>query len=98
MKPQRGAVGDRLDDLLEDPVGEQDDHAHRERGLQPLGAESDQSREDPGGPGADVRDVGSQEVDHGDRSHVGNAKRQRAESDHDGVEGRHDGHAREIAL
>ena len=41
MPAQRGPVGDRLDELLQRPVGEQHDDAHRERGRGTAVAERD---------------------------------------------------------
>jgi len=58
-------------------VGEQRDDGHHERGLGPLAAERDKDREGAGDPGADERDVGSGEGDHGDRPRERHAEDQR---------------------
>ena len=74
MDAQRGAVGDRLDDLLEHPVREQCDHRHRGCRFRPLGTERDQHREGPRRPGTEIGDVGGEEVDHRDRPREGDAE------------------------
>ena len=47
VEVEGGAVGDRLDQLLEHAVGEQDDDRDRQGRLGPLAAEGDQDREAP---------------------------------------------------
>jgi hypothetical protein len=76
MQFEGRAVGDRLDQLLEDAVGQQDDHGQSGRGLGPRAAEGDQDREGARGPGADVGDVAADEGDHRDRAGEGNGQSQ----------------------
>ena len=97
MDAERGAHGDRLHELLERPVGEQDDDDHDDRGIGPLRTERDQHRERPGAPGAEERDVGGSEVHERDRPRLRYADDEGAEADDDAVERGDDGDPQEVA-
>ena len=86
-----------LEDVLQQPVGQQDDQEHHEGDGRPFRAEGDDHRERAGDERADERNVGGHEADHGDRAGQRDAEQQGADSDHDPVEGRDDRHAAEVA-
>ena len=97
MDSERRAHRDRLDELLERAVGEQDDHRHRDGRVGSLGAERDEHGERPCAPGAEERDVGGREVHDRDRSRLGHADDERPQADDDAVERGDGGDAHEIA-
>jgi hypothetical protein len=73
MDPKRRAHRDRLDELLERAVGEQDDHRHRDGGVGSLRTQRDEHGERPRAPGTKERDVGGREVHDRDRPRLGHA-------------------------
>ena len=88
MDAERRAIGDRLDHLLEEAVGEQLDDRHPDRRVGARASEGDQDRERARTPGAEVRDVRTEERDGGDRSGKRDTEQQGSSADHDRVERR----------
>ena len=64
---QRRAHRERLDQVLEQAVREDDEHEHDQRRRRAARAERDHHREGAADERADVRDVGEDEVDDADR-------------------------------
>jgi hypothetical protein len=71
-----GAHRERLDDPLEDAVGDQLDDNHAGGSVGAGTTECNQDRERPRGPGADVGDVGAERGDRDDRADSGTPRAQ----------------------
>ena len=97
MDAERRPHRERLDELLEDPVGQELHDDHPARGLGPGSAQGEQHRERRCGPGAQVRDVSADEGDGRDRADQRNAEDEGAERHDRRVECGDKGHAQEVA-
>ena len=77
VHPQRGAERDRLHDVLQQAVREQDDDQHDQRGLCALRPQREHNCEGARHERADEGDVGSDEGDDGDCPGERNVENQR---------------------
>src|SRR3954454_11090782 len=97
MQIECGAIGDRLNELLQNAVCEQDDYGKGKGGLRTLTPEGDQHREDPRCPGAEVRDVAADESDDGDRAGERDSEEHGPEPDDQSTPQGNDRHPDEVA-
>ena len=97
MIAERGAVGDRLDDLLQRPVREQRDHRPSRRHLSSSEPSAISTVKAPGSPSAPVGDVGGEGVQPQRSTRRGARPAQARRTDHGWVESGRHCHTKEVA-
>ena len=97
MQIESRAHRERLDDVLQQPVGEDHDHEHDRGGRRSVRAEGDDDGERAGDERPDVGDVRRDRRDDADGSGERHAEDQRADGDDEPVEHGDDGDAAEVA-